>query len=295
MKTKKAYFLLYFLVLYVFAQLCWWGYLLYDVSFELTEVTQVNHIEKVKRMLLGEGGVFFVILILAILYIRSVIKKEVELSLQQQNFLLAVTHELKTPIASSKLNTQLLLKNYSKLSEEQKNKLLSNTNQDMNRLERLVENILIATKLQSNSEIFLDKKELNLFALIEKSLLHIPSYEQEKNRIQLNISKDVIVFFDEDSLVSIVLNLIENALKYSEEIVELSYEKGLFSIRDYGKGIVDKKKVFHQFYREENEETRTSKGSGLGLFLVKKLIEINHATIQIKDNAPRGTVFEICF
>ena len=183
----------------------------------------------------------------------------------------------------------------SKLSEEQKNKLLSNTNQDMNRLERLVENILIATKLQSNSEIFLDKKELNLFALIEKSLLHIPSYEQEKNRIQLNISKDVIVFFDEDSLVSIVLNLIENALKYSEEIVELSYEKGLFSIRDYGKGIVDKKKVFHQFYREENEETRTSKGSGLGLFLVKKLIEINHATIQIKDNAPRGTVFEICF
>lgn len=294
MKSRRAYILLYFLVIYVFAQLCWWGFSMFEAYSELSELKGEYYLTKVNRMLLGEGSVFLVILILAVWYIRKVIKKEIDLSLQQQNFLLAVTHELKTPIASSKLNTQTFIKNIDKLSREQKEKLLSNTNQDLKRLDRLVENILVSTKLQAESDVFLDKKKINLNTHIHKVISLLPNTNNIE-RVKISDNMECSIIFDEDSLTSILLNLIENALKYSQKDVFIRFNQSTIEVIDQGNGVKDKTKIFDQFYREENEETRTSKGSGLGLFIVKKLCEINNASILIKDNHPSGSIFVVNF
>lgn len=313
-KTKGPW-LFYALVAYIFIQFLWWEVLLARQSKQLAEerkkIIALNVADKVQLeqnlleidkkkqhqlwMHVGEGTVFLILLSLGVLKIYNTRKREMELARLQNNFLLSVTHELKSPLASVKLQLQTLQKH--KLDEDTKGKLLQKALLDNERLARMVDNILLAARAENEKGI-ISKKKTDLKELIEK-LIQL-SFEESKARIGLSATEQMVLEVDEQVLTIILSNLIENALKYSPagSPVEIRLKApGQITVSDCGPGIpeAEKQKVFEKFYRIGNEETRNTKGTGLGLFIVKNLCSLHGIRIELMDNKPSGIIFTLTF
>jgi len=299
-------------------QFLWWEALLAKQSKQLAEeqkkIVALNisdkilleqnfgRIEKKKThqlwMHLGEGTVFLILLSLGVLKIYNTRKRENELIRLQNNFLLSVTHELKSPLASVKLQLQTMQKH--KLDETTQNNLLKKALSDNERLLRMIDNILLASRTGSEENL-LNLKETNL----SEMLVHLvdQAFSEQKGRIMISGSGNYMVMADEQFLSIVFSNLIENALKYSPEHSEIRIEikkennRTIVLVKDEGAGIHDKEKqkVFEKFYRVGNEETRSAKGTGLGLYIVKNLCALHNIQIGISDNKPKGTVFTLVF
>ncbi len=288
---KNLTIFFYFLSLYVIVQFLWWGFHILDLTDQLSGDTPKGN----KNMIVGEGLVFLAILIFGIIRIRRSIRKELEFSKNQNNFLLSVTHELKTPIASTKLYLQTLQKRI--IDEEKREEIITKALQQNQQLERLIDNILNASRLE-NKRLVLHKEETNVSAFLSsiferyaRQYPHIPFM----NQIQQDVSAEIDPFIFE----TVVNNLIENAIKYAGNDGPISIElikkdRLIVRIKDSGAGIPisDRKNIFKKFYRIGNEDTRTQKGSGLGLFIVKEFSRLHKGTIKYYDNRPKGAVFE---
>lgn len=252
-------------------------------------------------MVMGEGSVFLFLLCMGAFFLHQSIKKEDKLHEQQQNFLLSVTHELKSPLAAIKLSLQTIVKR--DLDKARQLSLLNNSLKDIERLDDLVENMLLATKIENRSYSF-PKEQFNFSELITRitDRLQIHSCGSQQ-MISLNIDPDVMITGDPFALSSVVTNLIENAVKYSgpcaEVAVDLNVVNGhpFLKVSDKGPGIPDHEKmlIFDKFYRVGDENVRKAKGTGLGLFIVKEVLQNHDADISVKDNAPHGAIFEITF
>lgn len=259
----------------------------------------VSKYNRQKFMIVTEGGVFILLLLLGLLRVRKVFLREMELAAQQRNFLLSITHELKSPLATIKLSLQTLVKR--KLEPQQSEKLIGNSLVDLDRLESLVDNILFAAKIE-REEPGLGSDEINVSDIVRAVT---DRYLHNKKAIAITgeIKPDLYLHADALGFTSVVINLIENAIKYSPEQtamhVVLTEEGGsiVLKVADNGIGISgeDKNKVFEKFYRVGNEDTRKTKGTGLGLYIVKRVVEIYKGEISIKDNTPKGTVFTLRF
>ncbi|MBI2730430.1 MAG: hypothetical protein HYX40_06725 [Sphingobacteriales bacterium] len=170
-----------------------------------------------------------------------------------------------------------------------------------NRLNTLTNNILLAAQIDSGN-LSIEKEEINLSVLADGC---VQDFKQRfVNRIiESSIEPDLYVIGDTLLMQIAVNNLLENALKYSPEDstvnIDLTDEGDRINleISDEGSGIDDaeKKQVFNKFYRVGNENTRKTKGTGLGLYITKKIIEDHGAEINITDNTPRGTIFGVNF
>lgn len=251
-------------------------------------------------MVSGEGIVFMGILLLGIFQVRKTFKREAELSQQQQNFLSSVSHELKSPIASTKLQLQTLQKH--ELPREKQKEIIANAINDTERLNNLVEDILLAAKIE-NSIYSLHKEKYNLSDYINEGMNQTIESFHYKQKVVLDIEPSIYMDIDRTNFPSIILNLFENAVKYSPEntTITISLKKQnhkiILSFADQGEGISDKEKanIFRKFYRVGNEGTRKTKGTGLGLYIVNYLVEQHNGTISVKDNSPKGSIFEIIF
>jgi two-component system, OmpR family, phosphate regulon sensor histidine kinase PhoR len=294
---KQATISFYFLAAYVILQFSWWAYHI----VELTKVAgyEQDAINKRIGMIIGEGLVFFLILIFGLWRIIRSIKKENELAKRQSNFLLSVTHELKTPLASTKLYLQTLLKR--NFDAEKREELLEKTLLENQRLEEIVEAILISTRID-NQTLEIHKEKIDLNGEIKKIIEHFKK-KINADIIVLNEQKNIQLESDLFMLRTIIMNLLENAIKYAgtkEKIeIDLVQEESSVKIRikDFGPGIpADKQKIiFQKFVRLENEETRTSKGTGLGLFIVKEFTKLCGGDINFYPNENKGSVFELVF
>jgi len=319
-KKSRPLFWFYILVGYVILQFVWWSYLMVDHNNEIYYLkTELNLLkgetldevvlkgnelnEKLHKrwiMISGEGIVFIGVLLLGIFQIRKTFKREAELSQQQQNFLLSVTHELKSPIASTKLQLQTLQKH--ELNREKQKEILANAINDTDRLNNLVENMLLAAKIE-NSVYLLHKEKYNLSEYITEGMNQTIQSFQYKQKVELNIEPNIYMDIDRTNFPSIILNLFENAVKYSPEdstiVVSLKKQnqKIILSVADQGIGISDKEKetIFQRFYRSGSEETRKTKGTGLGLYIVDYLVKQHNGTITVKNNTPKGSIFEVVF
>lgn len=294
---RQPTILFYFLAAYVVLQFSWWAYHI----VQLTKIAGYNQVSVNKRigMIMGEGLVFFLILIFGLWRIIRSIKKEHELAKRQSNFLLSVTHELKTPLASTKLYLQTLLKH--NFEKEKRDELLKKTLSENHRLEEIVEAILISARID-NKTLQIHKEKIDLNKEIKSIALQL----NEK------INKEIIIFdpkqdcfLDSDLFMirTILINLLENAIKYSgtkEEIeIELWSDDSDIAIRikDSGPGIPKDfhELIFDKFFRIQQEETRSTKGTGLGLFIVKEFTQLCGGTISYYPNKEKGSVFELKF
>lgn len=287
-RFKKPITIFYFLVLYALAELTWWGYLLIASN------------AKRMPMILGEGSVFLIILLVGIYFFQRTIKKESEFHQQQQNFLLSVTHELKSPLAAIKLVLQTLVKR--DLTKDKRDQLIGNSIEDVGRLDDLVENMLLATRIENNSYSY--PKELFDFSELVKSIFDraIITSENTRNFQQL-IEENISIMGDRFALGSLINNILENAIKYSPTGAAIQVQlyqqsnKIFFIVADQGVGIPtsERQKIFQKFYRSGNELTRKNKGTGLGLFIVAQVAKNHQAKVLVSNNQPKGTIFEIVF
>ena len=316
--TAKTPWLFYSLVAYIVLQFLWWEVLLTRQTSQLAEEQKnisalhfadknlleenIQQIENKKNhqlwMHVGEGTVFLILVSLGVLKIYNTRKKENELARLQSNFLLSITHELKSPLASVKLQLQTLQKH--NLEELVRNKLVQKALADNERLLRMIDNVLLASKAENENNV-LRLEKINLFDALTK-LVDL-AFEEHKNRIKIVATESIMVDADEQFLSIIFSNLIENAIKYSptNSVIEINMQlqnnKTVVLVKDSGAGISDaeKENVFKKFYRIGNEETRSAKGTGLGLFITKNLCDLHNIQINISDNKPKGTVFTLKF
>lgn len=308
---------IYILMGYTIIQFFWWTYLIFELNAEIISlekiIVQLGKTSEIAQMILargdldaiffqkkvmimGEGGVFLVILLIGFYLIKSSHQKEMELAKQEQNFMLAITHELNSPLAAIKLNIETLQRR--KLDSEKVQMVLERTAQESERLNHLINNILATSRMEKTGfELY--PEEIDLRAHVSKLLGKYVALIPQK--LTFVGSDTYMVHIDVLSFELILQNLIENASKYSdsetEVIVKLSASPThlYLAVSDQGIGIshVEKNKVQSKFYRVGNEDTRKSKGTGLGLYLVSNLVNEMKGKLFILDNEPKGTIFKI--
>ncbi len=318
--TKRKFVLVtivyWFLLMYMVAALVWWFVALNTQNNIMAEMRLVeinkddpHYIQKTEiinqarqrktAQYIGEGSTFLVLILLGAVFVYRATRRQINVSQQQQNFMMAVTHELKTPIAIAQLNLETLQKR--KLDEEKQQKLIANTLQEANRLNTLCNNILLAAQLDGGAYKS-STQEINFSDLVEGCVENFTvRYPQRK--IEASIVESIYLNGEELLLQMLVNNLIENALKYSskETAVNVSLKENnkkiQLKVADQGVGISDeeKKKVFEKFYRSGDERTRKTKGTGLGLYLCKKIMQSHNGYIAMTDNEPHGSIFAATF
>jgi two-component system, OmpR family, sensor histidine kinase CiaH len=318
-KTRRLRFIFlvyWFLLLYIIAALVWWFIALNQqnnqmTSYELTRlkhddpqyINKVNEIQEIKRRKLaqyiGEGSIFLLLILAGAVFIYRAVRRQFRSAQQQQNFMMAITHELKTPIAITKLNLETLQKR--KLEESQQQKLINNTIQEANRLNALCNNMLLASQMETGSSSA-TMDEVNFSQLVTDCVQDfIIRFPQRSFNVQ--VADEVFVIGDVLLLQIAVNNLVDNAVKYSpkDSAIGVSLTSGRrkinLTVSDEGKGIADaeKKKVFEKFYRVGSKATREAKGTGLGLFLTRKIAQQHKAQLFVTDNTPTGCNFTMLF
>lgn len=288
--------LLFLLFTYILAQLGWWAYLISQLTQKVYEGNP--KLDSRVWMVWGEGLVFAMLLFIGFIFTYKAYLKEIYLARQQKNFLLSVTHELKTPVASLKLLIETLQSR--ELSDEQKKLFLSNALNDTDRLNVLIENILHSAKIDSGS-FPVHKQKLDVSEMVNTNLKKMAEGVAKSHYLKSDISNSIIVNTDEQAILSILNNLVDNAIKYSEKGSEITVKlekknnSFLLSVADHGQGIKkeDRKKIFEKFMRIQNEETRSAKGTGLGLYIVYNLVKSLGGNIEVEENVPKGSVFKV--
>lgn len=315
-KLRNATIVYWTLLLYVIAALVWWAVSLLQQNQKIHELkksslntSQANYPQFLKQIeeeqsrsvykYIGEGSAFLLLILIGAGFVYRSVRRQFAVQQQQQNFVMAVTHELKTPIAVARLNLETMQRY--QLEEEKKSKLVQSTLQETLRLDTLINNILISSQLEGNAYRF-SKEELNLTALVTDGLKEFGSRYAQRT-VQTSLQEDVEIKGDAVLLKLLLSNLLENAAKYSDnsQPIAVRLAQGAneiaLEIIDAGGGIPDeeKKAVFQKFYRVGNEQTRKTQGTGLGLYICKKIARDHGGDIFIKDNQPRGTKFIVQF
>jgi len=248
---------------------------------------------------IAEGITFLILILIGAVFVYRSISRQLKIQQQQQNFMMAITHELKTPISVARLNLETLQK-YN-LDEEKKQKIIRTTLDETSRLDFLTNNILVAAQLE-NSNFKAEKEELDLTALLKDCIRQFSNRFPERIFVE-DIEDDTDIKGDSLLLQMLINNLLENATKYSPKESPISTilkrtKVGIeLQIKDQGIGIeeTEKAKIFNKFYRIGSEATRKTKGTGLGLYLCRKIARDHNGDITMTKNEPQGSIFAVTF
>lgn len=317
---SRPLLLFYILVVYVILQFSWWAYLIIDLNHQILEnriaITELLHLdtgnqadEKIAmnqelqqkiRMVYGEGFVFLVLLVFGMYKIRHAFHTEFALARQQKNFLLSITHEFKSPLAAIKLNLQTLQKRGLDLNAGQTEEILHRSLIETDRIHELVENVLLAARLE-NQGYEIIQEEIQLSAFLQKLVEHHQLRQNRMHRFQTQITDGVVISGDRLALSSLFNNLLENAEKYAPEGTEITLKlaqgqgEAIVSVEDQGPGIPERERthIFKKFYRIGNEDTRKTKGTGLGLYIAHHIVSLHGGKITVRSGPSPGAVFEV--
>ena len=266
---------------------------------KLLDINRQQHLKTTQYI--GEGSAFLLVILIAAIILYQAVRRQLKIQQQQQNLMMAITHELKTPIAVTKLNLETLQKH--QLDPARQQQIIRSAISETNRLNTLTNNILVSAQLEAGRYL-LAKDDLDLSLLAEAALA---DFQHRFPAISwtIRIEPGLRVVGDGLLLQILVNNLVENAIKYSPPngAITVVLDRALGRVRilvaDQGPGIAaaEKKKVFQKFYRIGSEETRTTQGTGLGLYLCKKIAADHQARISITDNerAGAGSIFVVRF
>ncbi|WP_026231811.1 sensor histidine kinase [Neolewinella persica] len=318
---------IYLIIAYMLLAFGWWGILLLRKN-EQAHIAQVNELayrmavqqgsnneeafrntdvyqqlnkdfDRGQKMIVGEAIILILSLIGGLALLFRFLRKEISAAEQQRNFLLSITHELKSPLAGIRLILETFQKRR-ELKPEIQEKLSTNALAETDRLTALVNDLLLSAKLENVYDI--NEESLDLGQLIHEAADRV-AMKYKSASLHVDIAQDVgLVKGDRLGLTSVAVNLLENAAKYSQPtpVIHTSLQRGgvkelIWEVSDNGMGIPDreKRRVFTKFYRVGNEDTRTTKGTGLGLFIVKQLVEKHGGQLELLDNEPHGTTFRI--
>jgi signal transduction histidine kinase len=230
--------------------------------------------------------------------------RQIALARQQQDFVSAVSHELKTPLTSIRMYGELLRAGW--VAEEKKTTYYAYIHDESERLSRLIANVLQLARLTRN-DLRLDLRPVRVAELLETIRPKVAS-SVERSGFRLNLScvgetATAVVDVDPDAVSQILINLVDNAVKFSasaeQKVVDVDCRLGprdrlLLSVRDYGPGVPKNqmRKIFRLFYRVDSGLTRETLGTGIGLALVRQLAEAMGGTVDVANREP-GAEFTV--
>lgn len=275
---------------------------------------ELEPIFTVRRLPIGAGSkvilwsalVMILTLIAGIYSLYRLSLRNLSLVNQQQDFVSAVSHELKTPLTSIRMYGEILQQGWA--DEEKKKSYYRYIFDESERLTRLINNVLELARMTRN-ETPVNLRSIDVNELIDIIKSKVDS-QIERSNFEFNIqidegTKQCKLSLDQDIFSQIIINLVDNALKFSAnaeckqidfKVQRQSNGKLCFSLRDYGPGISNDqmKKIFTLFYRTEDELTRSTTGTGIGLALVSQLTHLMHGKIDVINHAP-GAEFQLLF
>lgn len=282
------------------AALIWWAVLLsrynkqvYHQSEGGISMDEGTYIRK-QRMIIGEACIFGLALVTGIGLIYRGYVDSVKAERRKTNFLLSITHELRSPLAGISLNVETVKRLISP-SNTLVDKSLGFVESETKRLHRLIENLL--QSVNSDNVQDAEMQSINLPELLNG--VHLTYFPKSNIEIKPT-SNDIIIFANRQHIISIFQNLIDNAIKYSPKgskvdvqisdspqsvITKVIDQAPILSTRDISQ-------IFDQFVRLGSEETRETKGVGLGLSIVKRLIKSYSGTIDVTPHAT-GNIFTV--
>lgn len=250
-------------------------------------------------MMVSEGAFFAFLLVVFMVILWRTFRREVELERQHRNFLSAITHEIKSPIAAIRVALETVVSG--RADEKASHRFISNALSDTDRLDRLVQKVLQATRYGNGSAgIRLSRRSLSW--VVEQALgVFEPGAAASGATLKAEISDDLWAEVDDEAMAIVVSNLLENALKYGGDPAEIRVELRLegdlaiLDVSDNGHGIAEDEVplIFGRFYRAGDEMTRTSQGTGLGLYLVQRIMKAHRGTVAVADTGPDGTTIRV--
>ena len=250
-------------------------------------------------MMVSEGAFFAVLLIVLMGLLWRTFRREVELERQHRNFLSAITHELKSPIAAIRIALETVVKGRADAAASLR--FISNALADTDRLELLVQKVLQATRYGSGSAT-LQFVRRSLSDVAERAVAAFePRAVAADAIVKAEIIDDVWAEIDDEAMTIVVSNLLENALKYGGEPAEIRIEIraenhcAVLEVGDNGGGIPEDEIpfIFDRFYRAGDEMTRTSQGTGLGLYLVQRIVKAHQGTVSVAATGCDGTTMRV--
>ncbi len=231
---------------------------------------------------------------------------QIDLARQQQDFVSAVSHELKTPLTSIRMYGEMLREGWA--DDEKKQAYYDYIFDESERLSRLIGNVLQLARMTRN-DLQVDLKPVSVGELLDTVHSRIGAQvERAGFEFRLDCSDAATrstIRVDADYFTQVIINLVDNAIKFSARAERRAIDLGcarqqdgrvLFSVRDYGPGIPrdQMKKIFRLFYRSENELTRETVGTGIGLALVHQLVVAMGGQVDVVNQTP-GAEFRVSF
>lgn len=227
----------------------------------------------------------------------NIMVKELDgIEILRKDYISNVSHELKTPIAAIEGFAELLKDDT--LTEPEKKEYLNIILEETDRLSKLSSNIIKLSKFE-NQKIITNKKKYRLDEQIRKAIIMLEKYINEKNITVTFVSDEITVYEDEDLIMEVWINLLNNAIKYTNEngnikicakehndLIEVEFSDDGIGIE---KNEIDK--IFEKFY--QSKKSHSSDGSGLGLAIVKRIIELVNGEITVESELNKGTSFFI--
>lgn len=245
------------------------------------------------------GSIMFLLLGGGLISIYRLTQSQLNLAQKRQDFISAVSHELKTPLTTIKMRAEILQSSYNKMDDAKRMRSFDQIASESDRLTRLIQNVLDLSKLDGNRWVANIRKDRPKAVLDDFVTMYTKNIEDHGFSLTVSCDTDidkVQLMMDRDAVMQILTNLVDNSLKFSKNadykmiIIELKIDVDhvYLAVRDYGPGIPpsEMKKVFQEFYRVENEMTRTTKGTGIGLSMVKKLCALSNMRIEIENANP---------
>jgi signal transduction histidine kinase len=248
------------------------------------------------------GALSFVLIItVLVLFVVSLARGIIEVR-KQDTFIDSVTHELKSPLASLQLCLDTLGRQG--LEPESRERLRKMMLEDVDRLRAFIDDVLEANRLSYTRSAMVNLSDVSVRALTEDCVESVRvRYKLDPEELRVDVDPSLVVSTDRAALEIIVRNLIDNAVKYSARPAQIEVRgrwdadgKVLLEVIDQGIGIDKKnlKRVFHRFYRVEDEEVRERRGTGLGLFVVSALVKQLGGRVQALSNGRgQGTTMRV--
>lgn len=223
------------------------------------------------------------------------------LTQERNDFLASISHELRTPITYIKGYTEIVMKR--ELSETERQNYLVIILEETNRLNDLIKQLFDLAKMDQNS-FLIEKTEVNIKEILKKVEVKLaPAFKEKQMTLHISCQEDFFLHADPIRMEQIFLNLLDNSMKYSSRggstdvIVDLRKNQLYVTIRDTGNGIPeeDLPHIFNRFYRVDKSRTRLLGGAGLGLSIVKELVNKQDGIIKVKSQIREGTEFQMMF
>ena len=228
---------------------------------------------------------------------RQRLLEELQATLEQQKqFVGDASHELRTPLARLRITTSSALEQES--SPDEMKEALEIADRETEHMSKLVDQLLTLARLDSGYAPKL--YPVSLSDVAQESAAKFPT--NEPNSIHLKLASDVMILGDHDGIVRAVINLIENARRYSPDkaidvTTQIADQKAILTVRDHGCGIAPEHlpHLTERFYRVDDARNRKMGGTGLGLAIVKSIVESNQGQLSIQSKVGEGTAIQLIF